>query len=306
MRDAARGAFAAAAFLAATALFATPQASRAVPVLFVEGAPLQSGLRSLLLQEATSAHEEGARWFGVEVQTPITIRWVTDGQELRRRTGREPGTIAGAAVPAKGEIVLFAPALMSSPNRIGSVMRHEMCHLLLAQATSHATVEAPRWLDEGIATWRSEEWDLTLAPRRDQAGWIRDAAAAGHLFSFEALDARFPDGALQSLAYAESASFVEWLARRDGERRLKLFLRALDRDEDPEVAIRSTWGADLPTLEREWRKEVAGGPLSRVPTLATLTQAAGFLLGILVVVAWVRRRRRMSLLPDEPEAPPLG
>jgi hypothetical protein len=38
---------------------------------------------------------------------------------------------------------------------------------------------------------------------------------------------------------------VEWLAQRDGEAKLRHLLRALDRDQDPEVAIRGTWGASL-------------------------------------------------------------
>ena len=293
MRGAACGVFAAAALLA------TAQLGAATPVLFVEGVPFRSGLRTLLLSEATSAHDEQSLWFGVQLTSPVTIRWVTDGDELRARTGREPGTIAGAAFPPRGEIILFAPALMSRPDRITSVMRHEMCHLLLAAATSHAEVEPPRWLDEGIATWRSAEWDLDLSLRRDQAAWLRDAGAAHHLFKFEDLDASVPAGALQPLAYAQSASFVEWLAHREGEAQLRRFLRALDRDQDPEVAIRGTWGASLATLEREWRREVVGGWLAGVPSLSTLTQFAGLILGILLIAAWIRRRRRLARMPDE-------
>lgn len=290
---------AASALLVAAWLVSPPPAEADPPILFVEGVPLRSGLRTLLVNEATSAHEKESAWFGTELTTPVTIRWITDGDELRGRTGREPGTIAGAAVPARGEIILFAPALMSRSDRIASVMRHEMCHLLLARATSHAEVEPPRWLDEGIATWRSLEWDLDLSLRRDQSAWIRDAAAARHLFRFEELDARFPQGPLMPLAYAQSASFVEWLARRNGDTKLRELLQALDRDQDAEVAIQATWGLSLGALEREWRRDVGGGWLAGVPSFATLSQVAGLILGVLVVAAWIRRRRRLARLPDE-------
>jgi hypothetical protein len=265
---------------------------------------LRSGLRTLLLTEATEAYAKESAWFGVELTEPVTIRWITDGKELRARTGREPGSIAGAAIPAQREIILFAPALMSRGDRIASVMRHEMCHLLLAAATARAELEPPRWLDEGIATWRSLEWDLDLSLRRDQAAWIRDAAAARHLFRFEELDARFPDGPLLPLAYAQSASFVEWLARREGEGKLHELLAALDRDEEPEQAVASTWGTSLAALEEEWRSDVGGGWLARLPSLSTLTQLAGLILGILLVAAWVRRRRRLRALPDEDVSSP--
>ena len=78
--------------------------------------------------------------------------------------------------------MLYAPALQSRPDRIVPVLRHEMWHLLFARATARATVAPPHWLDEGIATWRSGEWDLGADLARDHA-MLRDAAAAGTLFA---------------------------------------------------------------------------------------------------------------------------
>jgi len=297
----------AAALVLATALPGAAAAADA-PAFLVEGVPAESGLRALLLEQSRRAHDDARAWFGRGLERPVTVTWIADADALRLHAGRDPAGLAGLAFPARDEIVLYAPALMSRPDRITSVLRHEMWHLLFARATAGAAVEAPRWLDEGLATWRSGEWDLDVELRRDGATWIRDAAAAGHLFAFDDLDARFPEGVLAPLAYAQSASFVQWLARRHGEDRLRAFLAALDRDLDLDPALREAFGEGLAGLEPAWRDDVVpSGPIGRLPGAATLTSAAGFILSVLLIVAWVRKRRRLSRLPDdEPDTPPSG
>lgn len=296
-----------AAVLAAVAWFAAASPVQAPPV-FLEGVPLGSGLRTLLLDETARAHADAAAFFGCALADPVTVVWAEDPGAFRRFSGREPGAIAGLAFPAERRIVLFAPALMSRPDRIVPVLRHEMWHLLFARATARATVEPPHWLDEGIATWRCGEWDLDFELRRDRDTWIRDAAAAGALFRFEELDSRFPEGPRMPLAYAQSAAFVEWLAGLEGEASLQELLGHLDADLDPDPAFRATWGAGLAELEGRWRDHaLPGGLLRRLPSAATLGVWAGVLLGILVVAAYVRKRRRMAALPDDgPEAPFSG
>jgi hypothetical protein len=235
----------------------------------------------------------------------VTVAWTTEPEDFRRRAGVEAGPIAGVAHPARGEVVLYAPALMSRPDRIVSVLRHEVWHLVFARATAGAAVEPPRWLDEGIATWRSGEWDLDLELRRDRAAGLRDAAAAGRLVALDDLDGRFPDGAHLPLAYAQSASFVEWLAARGGEEKLVAVLRELDRDVDPAPAFAAVYGTGLAELEGAWRAHVApGGALGRLPSVATLSSLAGLVLGVLLIVGFVRKRRRLSRLSDAPPDTP--
>lgn len=280
-----------------------PEAPVAPPV-FVLGVPDDSGLRTLLLDETRTAHADAAAFFGHSLADPVTVAWADGADAFRRVTGRSPGPIAGMAFPPQGRIVLYAPALQSRPDRIVSVLRHEMWHLLFHRATARATVAPPHWLDEGIATWRSGEWELDYDLVRDR-DVLRDAAAAGSLFRFEELEVRFPEGARLSLAYAQSASFVEWLAGRAGEDRIRDLLAALDRDLDPDPAFRAVWGRGLADLEEEWRRQARPGGLSALlPSVGTLGVWAGVVLGVLVVSTYLRKRRRMAALPDDaPEGP---
>ena len=301
----------AAVLAACLGLFAAPvrgASATPAPPVFLLGVEDSSGLATLLRTETDRAYEDAAAYFESTLDAPITVVWAGDADTFRRVAGRDPGPIAGLAFPPQRRIVLFAPALMSRPDRIVPVLRHEMWHLLFARATEHAAVEPPRWLDEGLATWRCGEWDLDLELRRDRDAWIRDASAAGALFPFDELDARFPEGPRLPLAYAQSASFVEWLAGLAGEQKLPELFRALNRDLDPDPAFRATWGEGLATLERRWRDQtVPGGLLGRLPSAATLGVWLGVVLGILVVSAYVRGRRRIARLPDEGStSPPEG
>ncbi len=295
--------FAAAIFVSLWLAWTAGAAGVDAPVVFLEGVPQESGLATLLRTESVRAHEEMSAWYGVSLDRPLTVRWIVEGEEMERRTGIEAGGVAGAARADRNEILLFAPALVSRPERIVPVLRHEMSHLVFARATSAAELEPPRWLDEGIAMWRSGEWDLDLAVRRDRAAWLRDAAAAGQLFAFEELDGRFPRGPRLPLAYAQSASFVDWLDRRSGGEVLRRFIADLGRDADLEVAARAAFGASLETLESEWREDVAGGFLGRLPSEGALLSAACGLFALLLVATWVRKRRKLRRLPDD-EGPP--
>ncbi len=297
--------------LAAALLLAAHGASAAdapvAPPVFVLGVPQASGLRTLLLDETARAHADAAAYFGGTLEDPVTVAWAEDAASFRRIAGREPGPIAGVAFPPERRVVLYAPALQSRPDRIVSVLRHEIWHLMFHRATARATVAPPHWLDEGIATWRSGEWELDYDLVRDR-DVLRDAAAAGTLFRFEDLDVRFPEGARMALAYAQSAAFVEWLAARDGEDRLPALLRALDRDLDPDPAFRAVFGRPPADLEAEWLREVRPGGIAAIlPSVGTLGVWAGVVLGILVISAYFRKRRRMAELPDEgPDPPPAG
>jgi hypothetical protein len=299
-----RSAALAVAALLALALPGLLQASDAEdPVLFVHGVDAGSGLATLLKTEATSALREFGEWFGTPVKGPVSIHWAATREDLLARVGRDPGPVAGVALSHRSEIVLFAPALASRPDRISRVLRHEACHLVFAAATAGAEVEAPRWLNEGMAMWKSGEWDLGME-WKDHASLVRDAAAAGSLFRLEQLDATFPTGPFFHVAYAQSLSFVEWMVRHGGENGVRRFVDRLDRDEDPLPAFEAVYGLTLSEAEDAWRDDVIGSGLGRLPSGQVLVNAMFWGLGLLMMgrFAWVRWKLRRAQ-DEEDEAP---
>ncbi len=294
--------------LAALAWLAPPVCAATADelVLEIEGTSPGSGFHRLLETESRRAYARSVEWFRVELDGPVTIRWVTDADELGRAGTEHPGAIAGLAEPTRGRILLFAPALAPHPERVPAVLLHEFSHLVFAEATAGAEVEPPKWLNEGLATWLSGDWDLGLAYRGDQTRLLVDASAAGSLLSFRQLDAHFPSGPFFRLAYAQSRSFVEWLVEREGERGLHRYLDLLDRDLDPEPAFRKVWRMTLDEAESRWQREL-GGPagLRRLPSGRAMVGFASVMGLVLVLIRWVRVRRQLRDAVDE-EPPPPG
>lgn len=256
----------------------------------VAGAPPELARR--LVAGTVRAYEEARPWFETELGSPVLVEWVTDDATLRRRGG-DPGSVSGLAIPSENRVVLVAGALQR-PSRIHGVLVHELCHLLFAAATSGAEVAPPRWLDEGIAMWRSGEWDLGSPWQSTRSDLLADAAAAGSVVPLAELDASFPTGPFFHVAYAQSLAFVEWLVRRDGEEALREWLRRLDQDLDPEPSFAGVYGLPLADAEAAWRRTLErGGWLRLLPSGATLFTLMFVVLGLLVVVKFVRMRLQL-------------
>jgi hypothetical protein len=272
----------------------------AVPPEFVVEGGASSALRAQIEAEAARAYLDEQPWFGVRLERPVTIHWVVDAEELGQIARDNPGAIAGVALPAESRILLFAPALAGRRERVGSVLEHEICHLLFDVATAGAEISPPRWLDEGIAMWRSGEWDLGLEWRARGSSLVADAAAAGSLLRFRDLDSSFPSGPFFHVAYAQSHSFVEWLVGRQGDRKLRLFVQALGEDVHPAPAFERAYGRSLADAEREWRDSLGrGGVLRFLPSGGTLVTMLWAGLGLLLVAKFVRTRIRLRRARDE-------
>ncbi len=145
----------------------------------VEGDPPAA---ATLAREAAAAHDAASAWFHAELDGTVRIVWVTE---------RAPTAVAGLAEPSRQRIQLFATAMASRPERLRSVLVHEMCHLLLASRTVHAELSPPRWLDEGLAMHISGTWDLGLDWRADDSSLLADAAAGGSLLPCASSSRRF-------------------------------------------------------------------------------------------------------------------
>jgi hypothetical protein len=92
------------------------------------------------------------------------------------------------------------------------------------------------------------------------------------------------------MAYLLSATAVDYLRRRGGERGMTLLFANWRREKDLERALRTTFGITLGQFEDEWRRDVR----NRYGWLAMLGSMAivWLLATALVLAAWIPRRRR--------------
>ncbi len=188
--------------------------------------------------------------------------------------------------------------------RTEDILSHELSHIVLHLSFAEDYVEAPLWLDEGIAMYSE-------GPLEDDEQAVLDAAIlSDSIMSVRSLTS-FPGQAdLVPLAYAESRDLVAFLIDSYG---VAEFHRLLERIGGGEMtadeALQATYGIDQDSLYQEYRRALGLGPAStpEAPTERTsapssspsssggLCMSVGLVIPALALAA--RRRRYQSTAP---------
>lgn len=244
-----------------------------------------------LVEGALARAERDARTlaaqFGVTDIPVLHVRLVGDVETMRRLAPPElppPAYAVGVAYPMVRLVLVSATAPTTrEASNIPQVLRHELSHLLFAEASGHRPL--PRWLAEGIAIHQADENTFERFQELATASW------SGRLLPLARLDEGFVDGSTGvSVAYAQAADFTGYLLRKEGSSRFAVMLAHVREGATLDEAARETWGTDLARIEEEWRRDL-GDRMAFAPLWAGtgLLSLAGL---IFVVVAIVRRRRR--------------
>lgn len=256
------------------------------------------GLVEPLFATWDTAEPRIRRELGLEAPLPdIRIRVGIDPEQMQALAPAEappPGYAVGVAYPGLSLILLTltAPDTWQRPE-LHQVLVHELSHIALHRALvddeGHSAHDAPLWLIEGVAIYQAREQSI----ERVQTLW--EAAFRGGVIPLDDLDRRFPSRPhAVSLAYAQSADFVAWLLRRSGPEKLGEMLGRMRRGQRFETAVSQTWSAGIGALELQWRDDLSNR-FGALPMFAT--GGAGWVIaGILVVLAWRRRKTRVSVI----------
>ena len=201
--------------------------------------------------------------------------------------------VAGVAEPARRRIALRTGPGLAGPAGLRSVLRHELAHIALFEATggNHA-----RWLTEGYAQYTSGEWSLDDAWHLQYAFLRRGAA------TLQDIDLRFRrQSADVRMGYLLSYTAVHELARLGGEAGLRSVFRHLREGDSFGDAVASTFGITEEAFEKRWKRSL----VDRYGWLYLLSRAGAFWLAVTLLVLFValRRarwdRRRLAALREE-------
>jgi hypothetical protein len=159
------------------------------------------------------------------------------------------------AVLGQHQIHVVWGEVVRTGSRLTGVVRHELVHELLDQFVAPNGRYLPRWFHEGLAQHLAG--DTYLRASENDLVW---GMSMLRLPPFGALRERFPTESNElRRAYAQSYSYVSWLAARYGVEALLAVARSADSYVTFEAALVGRTGRSTLQLEDAWRDHVVHG-----------------------------------------------
>lgn len=248
----------------------------------------------MALDTALKAHDDIVQQLGAAVPGIIRIFVYPSEDELRSALSLAGYDWAGGqARPELGVILVGIPDGPAALGEMERVIPHELTHLLVYEATGRTLERVPPWLDEGLASVNERRYD----PNRQAL--VEQALAEDRLFPLEALCAPFPtDATAARLAYAQSASVVEYLREQYGNQVIRDLLAAYVDAASCEAGVARALGGDLDDLDAAWRAYLKEkGWVSRAPNEGAIWLVLWLMTALLALPflgVWRKRRARKT------------
>ncbi len=212
------------------------------------------GRRALRIGE--EAVEKAAALLGVSETDPIDFFVYADEASFYEALG--PGTRENVGGQANAEIrtlfALITPDEIDDP-WVGTVIPHELTHLVFDTAVRNRYHYPPRWLNEGLAVYLSQGYDPS-----DRAK-VETAARDGELMPLDALLGQFPTTFDRfGLAYAESVSAVDFLVRTHSQDVLVGLVRSYADGRTDDEAFAAALGIGATAFGEAWLANLGATP----------------------------------------------
>lgn len=161
--------------------------------------------------------------------------------------------VAGHASPDQGIVMVSIPNGADWRLNLERQIPHEIAHILLYASSPNGYAKLPTWLDEGVASLS----ELYQSPEYQRA--LDIAKANNALISIEDLCQDFPRSAASKfLAYAEAASFTQFVVKNYGISGLGSLIRAYTDGLGCDAGVTQALNISLGRLDFRWRQESLG------------------------------------------------
>ena len=227
-----------------------------VRVHWYEG-PLSFGQRALRIGE--DAVRQASKLLGVTESDPIDFYVYADQAAFYDVLG--PATrenVGGAQIPGLRTLFALIPPDQIDDAWVGTVVPHELMHLVFETAAGNPYHFPPNWLNEGLAVYTSEGYGSS-----DRA-LVEDGVRTGVLEPLDGLVGRFPTNEYAfRLAYAASVSAVDYMIRTYGTDALVSLIRSYAQGRTDDEAFSAALGLDTSAFNTAWLKELGAAPPTR-------------------------------------------
>jgi hypothetical protein len=251
-----------------------------------------TGAAQFLAQDLEVARDRiaallGQDWPGV---TEVRVGFGREEYEALALPGGHPPSWAVAlAYPGQNLVLVEAHSVASGEGPL--TLRHELVHVALGQFGEGW----PHWLQEGLAQELTGErkWQV------EQVATLTRAVTQDRVYWFDDLAERFPHATDDvEIAYAQSVAFVEFLRDRHGPGAFQRLVQRVAQGDAFEKAFGVAFSVPLSMEETAFRAELP----RRYPWWPLLLSGGTLVWvvsAVLVVLAWVRRRRAVRELRAE-------
>jgi len=241
-----------------------------------------------LIRDADAIRDELAGRLGQPVLKSVHVRIARTPGEMTTLAPEGvpyPKYASGVAYSEIGLVLLtLLPDQASALHDVEESFRHELAHVALHDAIGPSQ-RVPYWFNEGLAVHLSRESSLLRLKT------LSTATLSSSLIPLGRIEAGFPrDPALAELAYAQSADVVRYLLRKQDTERFPRLVSRIREGQTFDAALRDSYGLEPPSLEYEWREDVA----RRYSFWPVLLSGTLVWMGVLVLFAlgWRRKKQR--------------
>jgi hypothetical protein len=199
------------------------------------------------LQIADDAVRDVTDLLGVSESEPIDFYVYASNDDFYDVIG--PGArenVGGEAHPDIRTLFAQISGFQIDDPWVASVVPHELTHLVFDTAVANPYHYPSRWLNEGLAVYLSDGYT-----RGDRSA-VEAAVANGSLLPLTALTGQFPTKSQFGLAYAESASAVDFLVREYGQPAMVALVRSYADGVTDDEAFEAALGVDVAGFETAW------------------------------------------------------
>lgn len=176
----------------------------------------------------------------------------TLGEELLEKSGT-------VGICKFNRLMILSPRNLALGYAWLDTLAHEYSHFVVNRVSQY---NCPLWAHEGLARWTDTLWrsDKPLYLSDYSASRLSAAAKSGKLIAFDKMSPSLvylPTRDDISLAFAQAASFVDFIVAEYGDRVIPEWLAEMRKSDEKKALARVT-GSSFAKIERGWRKHIAG------------------------------------------------
>jgi len=263
-----------------------------VAIAFDEGL-LQVAQKTAGAYPAIKAELEKTFHWTVDFSPGIIL--IKDNDTFQKMAGNN--LVVAYALPDRNIIVIDYSRMKTNPFSLESIIKHELCHLLLHEYIIDENL--PRWLNEGVAQWASGGLaDIVMEKRSVLSRAVRQ----NRIIGLEYLSRGFPDEeGMMALAYEESRDFIEYMSNEKGDEGIFALLGQLKNGEGIDSAIQKTFSTPFDELEKRWRDNLTRKTTWVSAMIDNLYEILFFIAALVLVYGFFRIWRKKREYGEEEE-----